>query len=108
MTSPTASSPRTSPRATTATNTANQKGLPVKIIKRSAAAASLLSLALLTSACTPPTQAASAPASAVDAGKKLNVGFFGFAKSNGFAQGTFLGVEQAAKANNATATFVDP
>jgi ribose transport system substrate-binding protein len=80
----------------------------VKNLKRSAAAMTLAGLALLTSACTPPTQAASGPASAADAGKQLKVGFFGFAKSNGFAQGTFLGVEQAAKANNATATFVDP
>lgn len=80
----------------------------MKNIKKSAAAAALIGLALLTSACTPPTQAAAGPASTADAGKTLNVGFFGFAKSNGFAQGTFLGVQQAAKANNATATFVDP
>lgn len=80
----------------------------MKITKRTAAATALIGLALMTSACTPPTQAASAPVSAADAGKKLNVGFFGFAKSNGFAQGTFLGVQQAAAANNATATFVDP
>lgn len=80
----------------------------MKYLKRSATAVTLASLALLTSACTPPTQAASGPTSAADASKQLKVGFFGFAKSNGFAQGTFLGVEQAAKANNATATFVDP
>jgi ribose transport system substrate-binding protein len=39
--------------------------------------------------------------------EKLDVGFFGFAAVNGFAQGTFLGVQEAAEANNATATFVD-
>jgi ribose transport system substrate-binding protein len=80
----------------------------MKNIKRSAAAAALVGLALLTSACAPPTQAAAGPASTADANKPLHVGFFGFAKSNGFAQGTFLGVQQAAKDHNATATFVDP
>lgn len=66
----------------------------------------LLSLALLTSACSPPAQSSTTEAVA-GADQQLHVGFFGFAKSNGFAQGTYLGVEQAAKANNASATFVD-
>ncbi|MFC9351761.1 sugar ABC transporter substrate-binding protein [Arthrobacter sp. NPDC057013] len=79
----------------------------MKITKRPAAAMALISLALLTSACSPPAQGSSAEASAAGADQKLSVGFFGFAKSNGFAQGTYLGVEQAAKANNASATFVD-
>jgi ribose transport system substrate-binding protein len=79
----------------------------VKITKRPAAAMALMSLALLTSACSPPAQSSTTEAAAAGADQKLNVGFFGFAKSNGFAQGTYLGVEQAAKANNASATFVD-
>lgn len=81
----------------------------MKTIKRTAvAAAAAMSAALFLTACSPPAQTPAAAGTAVaDAGKKLNIGFFGFAKSNSFAQGTFLGVEQAAKANNAQATFVD-
>jgi ribose transport system substrate-binding protein len=41
------------------------------------------------------------------ADEQVNVAFFGFAKANSFAQGTFAGVEIAAKANNAKATFFD-
>lgn len=37
----------------------------------------------------------------------LDIGFFGFAASNSFAQGTYIGVEQAAEAAGANATFVD-
>ncbi|RII42833.1 sugar ABC transporter substrate-binding protein [Galactobacter valiniphilus] len=37
----------------------------------------------------------------------VKIGFFGFAASNSFAQGTFSGVKKAAEANGATATFVD-
>jgi ribose transport system substrate-binding protein len=74
-----------------------------------AAAATLLSTVLLLTACSPPSQTGAGSSNApANADKALNVGFFGFAKSNGFAQGTYRGVEQAAKANNATATFVDP
>ena len=79
----------------------------MKRIKRSAAAAAFVGLTILTSACSPPTQSSAKPAVVADSGKTLSVGFFGFAKSNAFAQGTFLGVQEAAKANNATATFVD-
>lgn len=57
----------------------------------------------------------SAPASdavftgvAVPEGKELRVGYFGFAKANSFAQATWAGVQEAAKANNATAEFLDP
>lgn len=37
----------------------------------------------------------------------LRVGFFGTAQSNSFAQGTYLGVQAAAQANNASTTFID-
>lgn len=37
----------------------------------------------------------------------LKVGFFGVAQSNSFAQGVYLGVQEAVKANNASATFID-
>ncbi|WP_353649872.1 sugar ABC transporter substrate-binding protein [Nakamurella sp. A5-74] len=40
-------------------------------------------------------------------GKTLSVGFFGFAKANSFAQAAWAGVQEAAAANNATATFID-
>jgi len=39
--------------------------------------------------------------------KHLNIGFFGFAKANSFAQAGWAGVQSYAKAHNATATFVD-
>lgn len=42
-----------------------------------------------------------------DTGKSLSVGFFGFAKANSFAQAAWAGVQEAAAANNATATFID-
>lgn len=59
---------------------------------RTAAASVLLGTSLLLTACAEDT---------------LKIGFFGVAQSNSFAQGTYLGVEAAAKANNASATFVD-
>lgn len=37
----------------------------------------------------------------------VEIGFFGFAASNSFAQGVFLGVEDAAEQYGANATFVD-
>ncbi|MCW2132350.1 sugar ABC transporter substrate-binding protein [Arthrobacter sp. VKM Ac-2550] len=81
----------------------------MKNIKRSAVTASLAGLALLMTACSPPSEANNSADSAAAAGvdEKLDVGFFGFAASNSFAQGTYLGVEKAAAENNATATFVD-
>ena len=55
------------------------------------------------------TKGAKAPsAAATTAGKTLRIGFFGFAKSNSFAEASFAGIQQAAAQNNATATFVDP
>lgn len=44
----------------------------------------------------------------VDESKKLSIGFFGFAKANSFALASYDGVEEYAKAHNATAEFVDP
>ena len=68
-----------------------------------ALAGGLLGAALILTGCAG-TPAATPSEGASD---ELSVGFFGFAKTNGFAQGTFLGVQEAAEANNATATFVD-
>ena len=43
----------------------------------------------------------------VSEAKSLDIAFLGFAKANSFAQAGFAGVEQYAKAHNATATFLD-
>lgn len=40
--------------------------------------------------------------------KQLKIGFFGYSKANTFAAGTYSGVEEYAKANDATVEFVDP
>lgn len=37
----------------------------------------------------------------------MSIGFFGFAKANSFAQATWSGIQSYAKANNASATFLD-
>lgn len=72
------------------------------------ASGAILSAALMLTACSPPAATdPAAPAAPAGADEELDVGFFGFAASNSFAQGTFVGVEEAAEANNATATFVD-
>jgi len=67
------------------------------------AAAALAGASLLLAGCNGGTT----PTEPDDPTEELSVGFFGFAATNGFAQGTYLGVEEAAAANNATATFVD-
>lgn len=45
--------------------------------------------------------------SPVSADKHLSIGFFGFAKANSFAQAGWAGVQEYAKAHNASATFID-
>jgi ribose transport system substrate-binding protein len=42
-----------------------------------------------------------------DAKKQVRIAFSGFAASNSFSQETFRGIEEYAKAHNATATFLD-
>jgi ribose transport system substrate-binding protein len=73
----------------------------MRITPRVPFAAALLGTVVLLAGCT------SGPAAETPDEETLSVGFFGFASINGFAQGTFLGVQEAAEANNATATFVD-
>ncbi|MCU1605068.1 MAG: Monosaccharide transporter substrate-binding protein family [Modestobacter sp.] len=61
-------------------------------------------------ACSNPSSSndtASAGASAAGADEELSIGFFGFAKANSFAQATWAGIQEYAKANNAKATFLD-
>ncbi|HEX4811663.1 MAG TPA: sugar ABC transporter substrate-binding protein [Nonomuraea sp.] len=55
-----------------------------------------------------PTATASATGSATAAAGPKRIGFFGFAKANSFSAATFAGVEEYARANNATAEFLDP
>jgi ribose transport system substrate-binding protein len=49
----------------------------------------------------------SAGGAAVNEDKQLSIGFFGFAKANSFAQAAWAGVQEYAKAHNATTTFLD-
>lgn len=49
----------------------------------------------------------SSPAASVSEDKSVDIAFLGFAKANSFAQAGFAGVEEYAKAHNATATFLD-
>jgi ribose transport system substrate-binding protein len=51
--------------------------------------------------------AGSSGSSSVSESKHLNIGYFGFAKANSFAQAGWAGVSAYAKAHNASATFVD-
>ncbi|MEW9550242.1 sugar ABC transporter substrate-binding protein [Nonomuraea sp. NPDC050783] len=43
-----------------------------------------------------------------DAGARKRIAFFGFARANAFAVATWNGIEEQAKADNATAEFFDP
>jgi ribose transport system substrate-binding protein len=81
----------------------------VKRVVRLIAAGAVTALALSVAACTAPssTSSSSSPSASADASKHLNVGFFGFAKANSFAQATWAGVQAYTKTHNATATFVD-
>ncbi|MGI3783443.1 MAG: sugar ABC transporter substrate-binding protein [Janthinobacterium lividum] len=76
---------------------------------RITAAGASIALALTLAACSRPssTAAPSTSASSVSADQKLSIGFFGFAKSNSFAQAGFAGVQEYAAAHNATAEFLD-
>lgn len=50
---------------------------------------------------------AAAASTNASSGKKLSIGFFGFAKANSFAQATWKGISTYAAAHNASATFID-
>ncbi|NRQ38758.1 sugar ABC transporter substrate-binding protein [Nonomuraea sp. NN258] len=76
----------------------------------------LAAVALLAAGCVnpntadpPATAGASASASAsTTATGPQRIAFFGFAKANSFAAATFAGIEEYARANDATAEFFDP
>ncbi|MEO3873077.1 sugar ABC transporter substrate-binding protein [Nonomuraea sp. B12E4] len=70
----------------------------------------LAAVALLTTACVNPADRGTATYSstpAPDTAGPKRIGFFGFAKANSFSTATFAGIEEYAKANNATAEFLD-
>lgn len=89
----------TTPAATTAAaaSSTSAAGSSAGTDSSSSAAAATTSSAL----------ASTSGSSGGDTGKALSVGFFGFAKANSFAQAAWAGVQEAAAANNATATFID-
>ena len=66
-----------------------------------------VALALTVAACSKPSSGGSSSASTVSSDEKISIGFFGFAKANSFAQAGYAGVEEYAKAHNATAEFLD-
>src|SRR5919201_2963366 len=67
--------------------------------------ASVAAVALAGSGAAPARTTAACP---VKNTKVKKVAFFGFAAANSFAQATWSGVQQAAKACNASAKFFDP
>ena len=75
---------------------------------RFAAVGLTAALAMSIAACSKPATGTTAgTTTSVAADKQLKIGFFGFAKANSFAQAAWAGVQSAAAANNATATFLD-
>lgn len=72
-----------------------------KII-RAAALGVALSSALFLSACSDTADTGS------NSDESLSIGFFGFSKTNSFAQAAYAGISEYAKENDATAEFIDP
>ncbi len=71
-------------------------------------AGAIAALTLSMTGCSnPASTSAGGSTSAAPAGKELNIGFFGFAKANSFAQATWAGIQEYAKGHNATADFLD-
>ncbi|WP_103955738.1 sugar ABC transporter substrate-binding protein [Nonomuraea solani] len=70
----------------------------------------LAAVALLATACVNPSSTAGSatPSATTASSGPKRIGFFGFAKANSFAAATFAGVEEYARANGATAEFLDP
>ncbi|MEV0820938.1 sugar ABC transporter substrate-binding protein [Nonomuraea rubra] len=66
-------------------------------------------VALLAAGCVNPAeQPGGGGAGATPSGGASRIGFFGFAKANSFSAATFAGVDEYARANGATAEFLDP
>ena len=60
-----------------------------------------------TAAPTTAAPATATPGLTVDESEHMSIAFFGYAKSNGFANGTFKWIEEYAAEHNADATFFD-
>jgi ribose transport system substrate-binding protein len=70
------------------------------------AAAAMLVVFIAAGCGSSATTSTSSP-TASGSSKQLSIAFFGFAKSNSFAEATFTGIQSYASKNNATATFFD-
>jgi ribose transport system substrate-binding protein len=81
--------------------TRKQEGEGMTITRRAVAAAAI-------AAILPLAAAAGASAGEAQPRKVERIAFFGFAKANSFANATWAGVQDAAKARGAEATFFDP
>lgn len=83
----------------------------MKRLNRWTAAAMGAVLALSLAACSNPNTSdggsTSGSSNSTKSNRPIKIGFFGFAKANTFAQATYAGIEEYAKKNNASATFVD-
>ncbi|GAB2971221.1 sugar ABC transporter substrate-binding protein [Amycolatopsis acidiphila] len=79
----------------------------MKTSLRLAAITGVAALTVSLAACSRPSTDAATATSAAPADKTLNIGFFGFAKANSFAQATWAGIQEYAAAHNANATFLD-
>ena len=80
-------------------------------MRRWGALTAAIGVLLLPTACSASgtaTTSTGEPGTASATGTPKRIAFFGFAKANSFAMATFTGVEQYAKAHNATAQFFDP
>jgi ribose transport system substrate-binding protein len=76
-------------------------------IVRAAAVGFALSSALFLSACND-TDTADTGDTGSASDESLSIGFFGFSKTNSFAQAAYAGISEYAKENDATAEFIDP
>jgi ribose transport system substrate-binding protein len=72
-----------------------------------AVTATLVLVACGSSSSSSSSASSSGSSSAAGSSGKIHIAFFGFAKANSFANATFKGIQQAAAANNADATFFD-
>lgn len=77
---------------------------PIQLV---AAATVMLTLAACSNPAKSNSSANTTTGSSAANNKHLNIGFFGFAKANSFAQATFSGIQEYAAAHNASATFID-
>lgn len=80
----------------------------MKVSRFRRARRTMLAVFVATLAVTATVAASAGTAGATNQAKVTNIAFFGFAKANSFANATWAGVQQAAKARGVKATFFDP